>query len=49
MRQNTTLKNRVIDTLKLRTRFLIKRHTINYKSARSVYARVIAGTYVRKY
>ena len=56
MRQNFTLKKMnsylCVDTLKIRTCFLIMRHTIascKSASARSVYARVIAGTYVRKY
>ena len=49
MHQNSTLKKMnsylcVIDTLKLRTRFLIMRHTIT-RAPRSVYAHVIAGTY----
>ena len=54
MRQNSILKKMnsylcVIDTLKIRTRFLIMHHTIascKSASARSVYTRVIAGTYV---
>ena len=45
----------VIDTLKFRTRFLIMRHTITGTRALAgalrirIYARVIAGTYVRTY
>ena len=62
MRQNSTLKKMnsylcVIDTLKLRTRFLIMRHTITRARARSVYVRtcdrdrryVYVGLYVHKY
>ena len=56
MRQNSTLKNMnsylcVIDTSKIRTRFLFMLHTITraLACAHSVYARVIAGTYIRKY
>ena len=63
MRQNSTFKKMnsylcVIDTLKLRTRFLIMRHTITRARAQyAVYARVTLrsqvrtyiGLYVRKY
>ena len=53
MRQNSTLKKMnsylcVIDTLKLRTRFLIMRHTITRARAQyAVYARVTLRSQVR--